>query len=90
MKKTAKEFWDFTNIDRVKYMFEHFGLVQITKWGETVKEFNEIIVRFERADKDINERLKKHPEKTEDLQWSLSLVREYLERCYEVKEVLGL
>lgn len=90
MKKTAKEFWDFTNMEHVKYMFEHYGLIQITKWGETVKEFNETILRFERAEKDINERLKKYPEQTEDLQWSLSLVMEYLVRCYEVKKVLGL
>lgn len=88
--RTAKEFWGFTDIDNVKYMFERFGLVQITKWGETVKEFNETVARFERAEKDINERLKKHPEKTEDLQWSLDVVRAYLDRCYEVKKVLGL
>lgn len=88
--RTAKEFWGFTDIDNVKYMFERFGLVQITKWGETVKEFNETVARFERAEKDINERLKKYPEQTDDLQWSLSLVREYLDRCYEIKKVLGL
>ena len=89
-KKTPKEFWDFAPMDHVEYMFKQYGLVQITKWGETVKEFNETVARFERADKDINERLKKYPEKTEDLQWSLSLVREYLDRCYEIKKVLGL
>lgn len=88
--RTAKEFWGFTDIDHAKYMFERFGLVQITKWGETVKEFNETVARFERAEKDINERLKKYPEQTDDLQWSLSLVREYLDRCYEIKKVLGL
>lgn len=88
--KTAKEFWDFASMEHVEYMFEHFGLVQITKWGETVKEFNETVARFERADKDINERLKKYPEKTDALQWSLDLVRAYLDRCYEVKKVLGL
>lgn len=90
MKKTAKEFWEFASMEHVEYMFEHYGLIQITKWGETVKEFERSIIRHERAEKDILERLKKYPEKTEDLQWSLSLVREYLERCYEVKKVLGL
>lgn len=90
MKKTAKEFWDFTNIDHVKYMFEHFGLVQITKWGETVKEFERSIIRHERAEKDILERFKKCPDQTDDLQWSLDVVRAYLDRCYEVKKVLGL
>ena len=90
MKKTAKEFWEFASMEHVEYMFEHYGLIQITKWGETVKEFNETVARFERADKDINERLKKYPEKTEDLQWSLDVVRAYLDRCYEVKKVLGL
>ena len=77
-------------MDHVEYMFKQYGLVQITKWGETVKEFNETILRFERAEKDINERLKKYPEQTEDFQWSLSLVMEYLVRCYEIKKVLGL
>ena len=90
MKKTAKELWEFASMEHVEYMFEHYGLIQITKWGETVKEFNETVARFERADKDINERLKKYPEKTEDLQWSLDVVRAYLDRCYEVKKVLGL
>lgn len=88
--KTAKEFWEFTSMGYVEYMFKQYGLIQITKWGETVKEFNETVLRFERAEKDINVRLKKYPEQTEDLQWSLSLVMEYLERCYEVKKVLGL
>ena len=90
MKKTAKEFWDFTNIDHVKYMFEHYGLIQITKWGETVKEFERSIIRHERAEKDILERFKKCPDQTDDLQWSLDVVRAYLDRCYEVKKVLGL
>ena len=88
--KTPKEFWDFAPMDHVEYMFKQFGLVQVTKWGETVKEFKETILRHERAEKDINERLKKYPEQAEDLQWSLSLVREYLDRCYEIKKVLGL
>lgn len=89
-EKTPKEFWDFAPMDHVEYMFKQFGLVQVTKWGETVKEFKETILRHERAEKDINERLKKYPEQAEDLQWSLSLVREYLDRCYEIKKVLGL
>lgn len=90
MKKTAKEFWDFANIEHVKYMFEHYGLIQITKWCVTVKEFNETILRHERAEKDIFERFKKCPDQTDDLQWSLDVVRAYLDRCYEVKKVLGL
>lgn len=90
MKKTAKEFWDFANIEHVKYMFEHYGLIQITKWCVTVKEFNETILRHERAEKDILERFKKCPDQTDDLQWSLDVVRAYLDRCYEVKKVLGL
>jgi hypothetical protein len=89
-KKTPKEFWDFAPMDHVEYMFKQYGLVQITKWGETVKEFNKTILRHERAEKDILERLKKCPEQTDDLQWSLDVVRAYLDRCYEVKEVLGL
>jgi len=90
MKKTAKEFWDFAPMDHVEYMFKQYGLVQITKWGETVKEFNKTILRHERAEKDILERFKKCPEQTAALQWSLDLVRAYLDRCYEVKKVLGL
>ena len=88
--KTAKEFWEFAPMEYVKYMFKQYGLVQLTKWGETVKEFNETVLRFERAEKDTLERLRKHPEQLNDLQWSLSLIREYLDRCYEVKKVLGL
>lgn len=90
MKKTAKEFWDFAPMDHVEYMFKQYGLVQITKWGETVKEFNKTILRHERAEKDILERLKKCPEQTDTLQWSLDVVRAYLDRCYEVKKVLGV
>lgn len=90
MKKTAKEFWEFASMERVEYMFEHYGLVQITKWGETVKEFERSIIRHERAEKDILERFKKCPDQTDDLQWSLDVVRAYLDRCYEVKKVLGL
>lgn len=89
-KKTPKEFWDFAPMDHVEYMFKQYGLVQITKWGETVKEFNKTILRHERAEKDILECLKKCPEQTDALQWSLHLVRAYLDRCYEVKKVLGL
>lgn len=89
-KKTPKEFWDFAPMDHVEYMFKQYGLVQITKWGETVKEFNKTILRHERAEKDILECLKKCPEQTDALQWSLDLVRAYLDRCYEVKKVLGL
>lgn len=89
-KKTPKEFWDFAPMDHVEYMFKQYGLVQITKWGETVKEFNETILRHERAEKDILKRLKKCPEQTAALQWSLDVVRAYLDRCYEVKKVLGL
>lgn len=89
-KKTPKEFWDFAPMDHVEYMFKQYGLVQITKWGETVKEFNKTILRHERAEKDILERLKKCHEQTDALQWSLDLVRAYLDRCYEVKKVLGL
>lgn len=89
-KKTPKEFWDFAPMDHVEYMFKQYGLVQITKWGETVKEFNKTILRHERAEKDILEHLKKCPEQTDALQWSLDLVRAYLDRCYEVKKVLGL
>lgn len=90
MKKTPKEFWDFAPMDHLEYMFKQYGLVQITKWGETVKEFNKTILRHERAEKDILERLKKYPEQTDALQWSLDLVRAYIDRCYEVKKVLGL
>lgn len=89
-KKTPKEFWDFAPMDHVEYMFKQYGLVQITKWGETVKEFNKTILRHECAEKDILERFKKYPEQTDDLQWSLDVVRAYLDRCYEVKKVLGL
>ena len=90
MKKTAKEFWEFASMEHVEYMFEHYGLIQITKWGETVKEFERSIIQHERAEKDILERFKKCPEQTDDLQWSLDVVRAYLDRCYEVKKVLGL
>lgn len=89
-KKTPKEFWDFAPMDHVEYMFKQYGLVQITKWGETVKEFERSIIRHERAEKDILERFKKCPDQTDDLRWSLDVVRAYLDRCYEVKKVLGL
>lgn len=89
-RKTPKEFWDFAPMDHVEYMFKQYGLVQITKWGETVKEFNKTILRHERAEKDILECFKKCPEQTDTLQWSLDVVRAYLDRCYEVKKVLGL
>lgn len=90
MKKTAKEFWEFASMEHVEYMFEHYGLIQITKWGETVKEFERSIIRHERAEKDILECFKKCPDQTDDLQWSLDVVRAYLDRYYEVKKVLGL
>lgn len=90
MKKTAKEFWEFASMEHVEYMFEHYRLIQITKWGETVKEFERSIIRHERAEKDILELFKKCPDQTDDLQWSLDVVRAYLDRCYEVKKVLGL
>lgn len=89
-RKTPKEFWDFAPMDHVEYMFKQYGLVQITKWGETVKEFNKTILRHECAEKDLLKRLKKCPEQTDALQWSLDVVRAYLDRCYEVKKVLGL
>lgn len=89
-KKTPKEFWDFAPMNHVEYMFKQYGLVQITKWGETVNEFNKTILRHERAEKDILERFKKCPDQTDDLQWSLDVVIAYLDRCYEVKKVLGL
>ena len=90
MKKTAKEFWDFASMEHVEYMFEHYGLVQVTKWGETVKEFERTIIRHEKAKEDTLERIKKNPQKKEELQWGLDLNIQYLDRCYEIKKVLGL
>ena len=88
--KDKKDFWDFASMEHVKFMFECFGLVQVTKWGETVKEFNKSIERFEKAKADRLEVMEKYPHKKEELQWGLDLNIQYLDRCYEIKKVLGL
>lgn len=88
--KDTKEFWDFASMEHVKFMFEHFGLVQVTKWGETVKDFDETIKRFEKAKEDRLGVIEKYPHKKQDLQWGLDLTIQYLDRCYEIKKVLGL
>lgn len=88
--KDTKDFWKFAPMEEVEFMFKQYGLVQVTRWGETVKEFERSIIRHERAEKDILERFKKCPDQTDDLQWSLDVFRAYLDRCYEVKKVLGL
>lgn len=88
--KDTKDFWEFAPMEHVEYMFKQYGLVQVTKWGETVKEFERTIIRHEKAKEDTLERIKKNPQKKEDLQWGLDLNIQYLDRCYEIKKVLGL
>lgn len=88
--KDKKDFWKFAPIEQVEFMFKHYGLVQVTQWGETVKEFERRILRFEKAKEDTLKRIKKYPHKKEELQWGLDLNIQYLDRCYEIKKVLGL
>lgn len=88
--KDTKDFWKFAPMEQVEFMFEHYGLVQVTKWGETVKEFERTIIRHEKAKEDTLERIEKYPHKKEELQWGLDLNIQYLDRCYEIKKVLGL
>lgn len=88
--KDTKDFWEFAPMEHVEYMFKQYGLVQVTKWGETVKEFKRTIIRHEKAKEDTLERIKKNPHKKEELQWGLDLNIQYLDRCYEIKKVLGL
>lgn len=85
-----KDFWKFAPIEQVEFMFKNYGLVQVTQWGETVKEFERRILRFEKAKEDTLKRIKKYPHKKEELQWGLDLNIQYLDRCYEIKKVLGL
>ena len=88
--KAPKDFWKFAPMEQVKFMFEHYGLVQVTQWGETVKEFERTIIRHEKAKENVLERIKKYPHKKTDLEWGLDLNIQYLDRCYEIKKVLGL
>lgn len=88
--KAKKDFWKFAPMEQVKFMFEHYGLVQVTQWGETVKEFERTIIRHEKAKENVLERIKKYPHKKPDLEWGLDLNIQYLDRCYEIKKVLGL
>lgn len=88
--KAPKDFWKFAPMEQVKFMLEHYGLVQVTQWGETVKEFERTIIRHEKAKENVLERIKKYPHKKADLQWGLDLNIQYLDRCYEIKKVLGL
>lgn len=88
--KDTKEFWKFAPMEQVEFMFKHYGLIQVTQWGETVKEFERRSLRFEKAKEDTLERIKKYPHKKEELQWGLDLNIQYLDRCYEIKKVLGL
>lgn len=88
--KDTKDFWQFAPMEHVQYMFKQYGLVQVTKWGETVKEFERTIIRHEKAKEDTLERIKKYPHKKDELQWGLDLNIQYLDRCYEIKKVLGL
>lgn len=88
--KDTKEFWKFAPMEHVQYMFKQYGLVQVTLWGETVKEFERTIIRHEKAKESTLERIKKYPNKKDDYQWSLDLIIQYLDRCYEIKKVLGL
>ena len=88
--KDTKEFWKFAHMEQVEFMFKHYGLIQVTQWGETVKEFERRILHFEKAKEDTLERIKKYPHKKEELQWGLDLNIQYLDRCYKIKKVLGL
>lgn len=88
--KDTKDFWEFAPMEYVEYMFKKYGLVQVTKWGETVKEFERSIIRHEKAKENALERIKKYPHKKDELQWGLDLNIQYLDRCYEIKKVLGL
>lgn len=88
--KDTKDFWKFAPMEHVQYMFKQYGLVQVTQWGETVKEFERSIIRHEKAKENTLERIKKNHHKKDELQWGLDLNNEYLDRCYEIKKVLGL
>lgn len=43
------EFWQFVSDEEVVKMYERYGLIVVTNWGESKKDFLKLIVRFENA-----------------------------------------
>lgn len=77
------EFWQFVSDEEVVKMYERYGLIIVTNRGESKKDFLKLIVRFENAVANIMNNV----EATTKERWILV---SFLNRCYEIKALLGI
>lgn len=77
------EFWQFVSDEEVVKMYERYGLIIVTNWGESKKDFLKLIARFENAVANIMNNV----EASTKERWILV---SFLNRCYEIKALLGI